>query len=50
MTLTKFHLIDAIAKQNGFPRKKSTETVEDPTLSELEMDFKEVCNIRGEFV
>jgi hypothetical protein len=23
---------------------------QDPTLSELEMDFKEVCNIRGEFV
>jgi integration host factor subunit alpha len=28
MTLTKSHLIDAIAEQNGFPRKKSTGTVE----------------------
>ena len=28
MTLTKFHLIDTIAEQNGFTRKKSTETVE----------------------
>jgi integration host factor subunit alpha len=28
MTLTKYHLIDAIAEQNGFTRKKSTETVE----------------------
>ena len=28
MTLTKFHLIDAIAQQNGYSRKKSTETVE----------------------
>ena len=28
MTLTKFHLIDAIAQQNGFTRKKSTQTVE----------------------
>ena len=28
MTLTKSHLIDAIAEQNGFTRKKSTETVE----------------------
>ena len=28
MTLTKFHLIDAIAEQNGFTKKKSTETVE----------------------
>jgi len=28
MTLTKSHLIDAIAEQNGFIRKKSTETVE----------------------
>ena len=27
MTLTKFHLIDAIAEQNGFTRKKSTEAV-----------------------
>jgi integration host factor subunit alpha len=28
MTLTKSHLIDAIAAQNGFTRKKSIETVE----------------------
>jgi integration host factor subunit alpha len=28
MTLTKFNLIDAIAEQNGFTRKRSTETVE----------------------
>ena len=28
MTLTKFHLIDAIAEQNGYTKKKSTETVE----------------------
>ena len=28
MALTKPHLIDAIAEQNGFTRKKSTETVE----------------------
>ena len=28
MTLTKSHLINAIADQNGFTKKKSTETVE----------------------
>jgi len=28
MTLTKSHLINAIAEQNGFTKKKSTETVE----------------------
>ena len=28
MTLTKSHLIDAIAEQNGFTRRKSSETVE----------------------
>ena len=28
MTLTKSHLVDAIAEQNGFNRKKSLETVE----------------------
>jgi integration host factor subunit alpha len=28
MTLTKSQIIDAITQQNGFPRKKSTETVE----------------------
>ena len=28
MTLTKSHLVDAIAEQNGFSKKKSTETVE----------------------
>jgi len=28
MTLTKAHLIDTIAQQNGFTRIKSTETVE----------------------
>ena len=28
MTLTKSHFIDAIAEQNRFTRKKSTETVE----------------------
>ncbi|MBU0698251.1 MAG: integration host factor subunit alpha [Proteobacteria bacterium] len=33
MTLTKALLIDAIAEANGFPRKKSSETVE--TLLEL---------------
>ena len=33
MALTKSHLIDAIAEQNGFTRKKSTETVE--TILEL---------------
>ena len=33
MALTKAHLIDAIAEQNGFTRKKSTETVE--TILEL---------------
>jgi integration host factor subunit alpha len=33
VTLTKSRLIDAIAKQNGFTRKKSSETVE--TILEL---------------
>ena len=33
MTLTKSHLIDAIAQQNGYIRKKSIETVE--TILEL---------------
>ena len=33
MTLTKAHLIDAIAEQNGFAKKQSTETVE--TILEL---------------
>jgi len=33
MILTKSHLIDAIAEQNGFTRKKSTETIE--TILEL---------------
>ena len=33
MTLTKSHLIDTIAEQNGFTKKKSTETVE--TILEL---------------
>ena len=33
MTLTKSHLIDAIAEQNGYIRKKSIETVE--TLLEI---------------
>jgi integration host factor subunit alpha len=33
VTLTKFRLIDAIAEQNGFTRKKSTNTVE--TIFEL---------------
>jgi integration host factor subunit alpha len=33
MTLTKCHLINAIAEQNGFTRTKSTETVE--TILEL---------------
>ena len=28
MALTKFHLIDAIAEQNGYTKKKSIETVE----------------------
>lgn len=28
MTLTKSHLIEAISEQDGFTRKKSTETVE----------------------
>ena len=28
MTLTKSHLINAIAEQNGFTQKKSSETVE----------------------
>lgn len=28
MTLTKAHMIDAIAKANGFPHKKASETVE----------------------
>jgi integration host factor subunit alpha len=28
MALTKTHLIEAIAEQNGFTKKKSTETVE----------------------
>jgi integration host factor subunit alpha len=28
MTLTKLHLIDAIAEQNGFTKKKSSKTVE----------------------
>ena len=28
MTLTKSHLVEAIAEKNGFTRKKSTETVE----------------------
>lgn len=28
MTLTKAELIDAIAEQNGFTKKQSTETVE----------------------
>ena len=33
MALTKSHLIEAIAEQNGFTRNKSTETVE--TLLEI---------------
>ena len=33
MTLTKSHLIDVIAEQNGFAKKQSTETVE--TILEL---------------
>ena len=33
MTLTKSHLIEAIAKANGFTKKQSTETVE--TILEL---------------
>ena len=33
MTLTKSHLIDAIAEQNGFTKKQFTETVE--TILEL---------------
>ena len=33
MTLTKSHLINAIAEQNGFTKKQSTETVE--TVLEL---------------
>jgi len=33
MALTKSHLIEAIAHQNGFTKKKSTETVE--TIIEL---------------
>jgi len=33
MTLTKSHLIDAIAKQNGFIKKQSSETFE--TILEL---------------
>ena len=33
MPLTKSHLIDAIAEQNGFTKKQSTETVE--TILEL---------------
>jgi integration host factor subunit alpha len=33
MALTKAHLIDAIAEQNGFTKNKSTETVE--TILEL---------------
>jgi len=28
MTLTKVHLVESIAEQNGFSKKKSTETVE----------------------
>ncbi len=28
MTLTKSHILDAIAEQNGFTKKKSTQTVE----------------------
>ena len=28
MTLTKSHLVDAIAEQNGFSKKKSTEAIE----------------------
>lgn len=28
MTLTKAHLIDAVAEGNGFPRNKASETVE----------------------
>jgi integration host factor subunit alpha len=28
MSLTKDHLIEAIAKENGFPKKQSTEIVE----------------------
>ena len=33
MTLTKSHLIDAIAEQNGFSKKNSTQTIE--TILEL---------------
>jgi len=33
MTLTKVHLVEAIAEQNGFTKKQSTETVE--TILEL---------------
>jgi integration host factor subunit alpha len=48
VTLIKSHLIDAIAKQNGFPRKKSSETVE--TILELiksELASGEDVLIRG---
>ena len=33
MTLTKVHLVESIAEQNGFTKKQSTETVE--TILEL---------------
>ena len=36
-TLTKVHIIDAMAERNGFTRKKSIETVE--ILLELMVDW-----------
>ncbi len=42
MTLTKFQITDAIADQNGFTKKKSTETIE--TLLELIKKDLESCH------
>jgi len=43
MTLTKAHIIEAISNQNGFTRKKSTETIE--TLLETIKPFTSASKI-----
>lgn len=44
MTLTKSHLINAIAEQNGFPRKKSIKTVES-ILELIKLSFESGHNV-----
>jgi len=43
MPLTKAHIIEAISNQNGFTRKKSTETIE--TLLETIKPFTSASKI-----